>query len=110
MPCYTVNTMSVEFKAENRELLLESLKNLNATLFDSKDSNYIRFYFDKANMMINLKTNKIEAAGYAQSSFFDAVNKIKRSYARTVITTMAKKKKWAVRRRTDGNKLQLVKY
>jgi hypothetical protein len=88
MPCYEINTISVDFKAENMNHLETTLKNMG--LKYTKRGNVITI---GGVITINLDSSKVECP----SNYRDLVNKIKREYSKAVIEDLAKKKKWALK-------------
>ena len=95
MPCYEVNLVSVEFKAENKDLLFKAL-----------DSLFINFNFNEKykevtfrNGYIDLKNNEITC----ESTSF--ANSIKRAYSLKAIESIAKQKRWIMK--NNGNRIQL---
>jgi hypothetical protein len=103
MPCWEIRTMTVEFKAKNKTILLEALKNLN--LFAQEDRTGDLIFVESSDVIIDLKNQKVEC----RKSAFSLVNKIKVEYSKIAIFKAAKLRKWAVRMQQDKNKFQLVR-
>jgi hypothetical protein len=101
MPCYTVQLMTVEFRAESRELLLKALQRLNLRYVESETG--IRI--PDGNIFIDLKNKKVTMDQRASG----IVNGIKRSYSELAIEKMCAVKKWFIANR-QGNKLEIRRY
>jgi hypothetical protein len=101
MPCYEVNLMTVEFKAQNLEHLKKAL--------DAMKLRY-RVLGDQVIVdnlgTINLKTGRAEI----RSGYQGKLNELKREYSKVVIQEVARTKKWAFRTTPVKNKFQLAKY
>ena len=90
MPCYEVRTMSVEFKAENRQLLDAAIRNSNI-LVTGKNEGVIEFAYGK--IVLNTNTGIAEVQDRYQSK----LNEIKRNYSKECIKAAAKKMQWNVK-------------
>lgn len=99
MPCYEINTISVEFKAEHMEHLETALKATG--LAYTKNGDIITI---GGVITINLKNSSIECPG----NYMPLINKLKREYSKAVIEDIAKKKKWALK--SNGNQFTLRRY
>lgn len=89
MPCYQIRTMSVEFKADNRDLLDAALAALGWKVFEQFSGQLI---VGNGEIKINLKAGIAEVQIGAQSK----LNELKRAYARQSINAAAKKAGWQV--------------
>jgi len=99
MPCYEVRMMTVEFKAENRELLKKALDSLGWNITENEES----IHTDR--FTINLKTQKVTV----ESSNMYYVNELKKQYSLEAIKKVTSLKKWTLQ--TKGqNKYQAVRY
>lgn len=101
MPCWEIQTMSVDLIASNRDLLEQALKSLGYR--------YYRYGNDFEMGTMGIKGNKI------YSEDMDKVNEIRRAYSIEVIKVVAKKKKWSGTwkmsgKQATGNKVVLKKY
>lgn len=106
MPCWEINLMTVEFKIENIDLLLEILKELGYS-FNVSDS---RISFrDKQGRSYTIDT--INKRVTMERSGSKIINEIKRKYSKKVMENMAKRNRWAVRTNPSShNKYRLVRY
>lgn len=86
MPCFTVNTITVEFKAENRGLLDSALKKLGLDVFGDEGG------LDIIGTSIRLNLQ----SGTAQFSENERgmVNRIKRAYSQEVISLACRQRGW----------------
>jgi hypothetical protein len=89
MPYYQVRTMSVEFKAENRDLLDAALKALGWKVYEQFSGQLI---VGNGEIKINLKTGMAEVQVGSQAK----LNELKRAYSRQSINAAAKKAGWQV--------------
>lgn len=87
MPCYTMQTMSVEFKAESRELLIKALKSLGWGFNEAAHS----LYLDNG-IVLNLHTGRATIASYQQSK----LNELKRAYSYQALQRVAQKGRWTI--------------
>lgn len=100
MPCYEVRTMSVEFKAENKQLLDAAIRNSNV-LVTSKNNGVIEFAYGKIVLDTNTGIAKV------QDGFQDKLNELKRAYSKECIKAAAKKMQWAAK--MQGNQATITK-
>jgi len=101
MPCWEIQTMSVDLIASNRDLLEQALKSLGYQ--------YYRYGNDFEMGTMGIKGNKI----YGEN--MDKVNAIRRAYSIEVLKHVAKKKGWSGAwkmsgQNVTGNKVVLKKY
>ena len=100
MPCYEINTMSVEFKAKHKAILLLALKKLGYQTRENNQEQIITNIFS-----FNLKTQKVSyPRGYENQ-----INQIKRAYSQIVLEQVAKKRRWILKNKAE-NEFQLIKY
>jgi len=101
MPCYLVQTVSVVFKVENVDLLIQALRELDYVGQRNGDTLYVgAFTFDLVKGTVDYR----DRAGYA-----DKLNAIKRGYSYAAIDAVAKKRKW-IHKQTAENKGTLRRY
>ena len=98
MPCYTVQLISVEFKAANKELLLSALKKLNW-----------KYKIDK-NIITTNGINIDLKAQTAVSYDSNLINKLKREYSIEAIKKATTTKQWTMRKNKQENSFQVVRY
>jgi len=92
MPCYEVNLMNVQFKVENVELLLSSLKNSGQSVYRvGEDLVYIGSY-----TKINLREGTITGTD------MKFINSIKRGYSKEVVKVAAKRNKWILQTKGES--------
>ena len=101
MLCYQVNLLEVEFKANNKDAILDALKSIAKNIREV--SNAIYCYVDGYDVTIDFKGKRIITESIR------AANKVKRTYSQFVIKAIAKKKKWALKKK-KANKFQLRRY
>ena len=89
MPCYEVRTMSVEFKAENRQLLNQAIKAMNVLAMD--DNEGLRLWGGA--VVLNLKAG----TATVREGYQDQLNALKRQYSKECVKAAAKKMQWAVK-------------
>lgn len=93
MPCWEVNTISIEFNMKHKDLLLKTLEKLNFK-YSEYEKGTIYLYSDDVIMNLNNSTAKILN--------FDKYNKIKRKYSEIVLEEVCKKKKWILKKRGES--------
>lgn len=100
MPCWTVDTISVDFQAKYIDLILEAARSIGLTPYVEGQTILMNdlLYID-----LNNQTAKVADNDYR------TLNKLKRAYSKAVIETVAKKKRWAVQT-TGANKMRLRRY
>lgn len=101
MPCYEVRTMSVEFKAENRQLLDAAIRNSNILMVTRKDQGIIEFAYGK--IVLNTSTGVAQV----QDGYQEKLNELKRAYSKECIKAAAKKMQWAAK--MQGNQATITK-
>ena len=87
MPCYQVNTISVELKAADRDLLEQALRTLGLSFHRTRD--LVRVYAASGVIEITGDT----ASTTAQS--LPTLNRIRQQYSREVIKAASTKYRWA---------------
>jgi len=98
MPCYEVRTISVEFRAENRDVLDAAIKQLGWGA--------IRAFADRVTLpgiSLDLEAGRAEV----QEGFQGRLNELKRAYATEAVRAAAKKVRWSCKQ--QGQKLTVNK-
>ena len=103
MPCWTVNMISVEFSAKHLTLLMAAIKSMGLNGYYSPEDETIEV---EDQIVINLKNQTANVYG----DNFDALNRLKRAYSKTVIETVAKKRRWSVQTVGGENKMRLRRW
>lgn len=112
MPCYQVNTISVEFKVKHSDLLRQAIEALGWKMVaiaggSKKPTRLSVQYSGYRSLTINMQTGTAtfnEGQGGQK-----ALNKLKKEYSKQAIFKVAKQKKWIVKSKA-GNKFTLTKY
>jgi hypothetical protein len=107
MPCYEVNRMSVEFNAENEQILSKAIKALGFS--EAKTvGGWIRVAGSEAGRFcrITIKGNTAEIQNDAQS--VSMLNRLKRQYSKEIVSSIALKKGWTGAWKTTGAKQEVV--
>jgi hypothetical protein len=94
MPCYSVQTMSVEFVASNRDLLKKALQTLGWRFDEDGD----RIELPVQSITLDLLNRKAEVPAYAQGF----LNQLKRTYSLMAVTLAAQSKGWQMRQGSDA--------
>lgn len=101
MPCWTVNTISVDLKAADWELLKKAVASLGyVNVFVDEVSRRMTFIY--GGRTVTVERDKIIHAIGAES----VVTEIKRGYAQTVVKAAAERFRWGVKEAGE-NKLQI---
>jgi len=87
--------MTVEFKAENIDLLLKALDEAKIIYDYDKTYNIIRTRY--RGIIINLNNQKITC----RESDMVYVNQLKRKYSEVVLQEVAKKKRWLFKKQSE---------
>ena len=102
MVCWEVNTLSVEFKAKYKNVLLQALREMNLSWTESRSGVIWTSYFD-----IDLKNQKVK---YIQGQE-DRLSQLRMKYTEVATRAMTKKKRWIVKDNpNEANAYTLVKY
>lgn len=103
MPCWMVQTQSVEFQTKYKEVLFDALKSLGYEYRKETVSGYNELYLvnrykngKRSIFEIDLEKGKIIFPKYDFNDF-DAVNELKRAYAEMGVKKILKKKRWLVK-------------
>jgi len=94
MPCWEVRTMSVEFNAENRDMLDRAIAAVGETAIWT--GSIVSLYGGAIQIDTESKSARVRD-GYQNN-----LNELKRSYSREAVKTAAARAKWAVK--FDGNR------
>jgi hypothetical protein len=93
MPCYTAQTMSVSFKAQNIDLLLEALKNWQFR----RVGQIIRINTTGGEIDIDLASETATLRGANTTVLQSELNALKRAYSMEAIKVMTKKQHWTLK-------------
>lgn len=105
MPCYTVQTQSVELKTADPELLKLALKALNIKF---TEAGKILTLQTTAGQIV-LRNGQAEYSSYNADAAQKVVNQIKQAYSREAITKISKKYKFNLTNKT-GTTITLRRY
>ena len=103
MPCYVVQTQSVEFNAKNVDLIEDMLKANGLTYRISQNRTLVRVSFGYYSIDIDLARQ--EMTGQSQSN----MNELKRKYSEHILKVAAKKKGWVLKRKRGAQNQFLAK-
>lgn len=87
MPCYEVNLITVEFKAQNEGVLKAAAESLGYTFAKGSSAIYIQDKYGSTVVLIQ--------DGEAQSENKSAINSLKRAYSVETIKQASKSKGWS---------------
>lgn len=104
MPCWEVNTMSVEFSVKSITYLKLALEELGHNFVVQGDK--IMMGSGSSRITIDL----VEANATLGSRYQSTLNEIKRKYSEVVIKGVAKKKRWIIKEQQDANKFKLKRF
>lgn len=99
MPCWEVRNMSVEFRAENLELLKRALDAVGLA-YSVNDQTVTA-----GRIVLDLAAGKATFPSYAQAT----VNKLKQAYSVEAVKAAAKAKGWSVKAQSP-TKMQIVRW
>jgi hypothetical protein len=94
MPCYTVQTMSVTFKAQNAELLLEAVKSLGLRFTAGRKINITT---RSGRIIIDLDAETAELSGSSTTLVQNDLNELKRAYSMEALKVIARKQHWSLK-------------
>jgi len=103
MPCWTVNTVSVEFKAKYKDLLIKAVESIGIKSAYASGWYEERGMFCIKNLAINLETSEASIPNMAAN---DLLNKVRQAYTKVCIAELSKKKKFAIKLLAN-NKIRL---
>ena len=100
MPCYEVRTMSVEFKAQHKSLLMMALKNLGWNW--REENGKLNVSYD---IVIDLSNQQAEVPEGRRSQ--SKLNELKRAYSSAAISKVAKVNLW--QRKADNDQKGILR-
>ena len=95
MPCWTVQTMSVEFHVEHADLLAEALKKIGMVV--ARSANVFTVEAGPSTITIDLNTGRAEVPTGEQGR----LNAIRRAYSREAINRVARRNLWSNKTTSD---------
>ena len=98
MPCYEVRTMSVEFHAQHKSLLITALKNLGWNWREEKGK-----LFTSYDIEVDLEKQQANVPEGCQ----DQLNRLKRAYSSEAISKVAKVNLW--QRKADNDQKGILR-
>ena len=107
MPCYEINTVSVEFFMANIDFLLTALKELGYEVQLHNKFDYEKVLAGSGPVVIEF--DMVTGLAKVESKYQDKLNAVKRQYSKVVIAEVAKKKRWVLKE-MEVNKVQLRRY
>jgi len=99
MPCWTVNTVSVEFKAKYKDLLIKAIESIGIKAAYASGWYEERGKFCIKNLAIDLENG---TASIPNMQANDLLNKVRQAYTKVCIAEVSKKKKFAVKMLSNG--------
>jgi hypothetical protein len=90
MPCYTAQTMSVEFQAENTDLLLEALREMKIKY----RQHGMQLHLYGGSIVLDLQNQQAQLTGSDTTQLQKQLNKIKQGYSLQAIKTRCAKHHW----------------
>lgn len=95
MPCYQINTVTLAFKAKNKDLIMEVLKQMDVNPVEISRGNEVK------KISTTIGTFDLEAGTVETQDWnADRVNQFRVNYSHAVLYKAAAAKKWTVKRRT----------
>jgi hypothetical protein len=104
MACWTVQTMSVEFKIGNADFLKKAIANLGWAIVTQFDE-IIAVSNIRGTFVINLNKGMVNISTSMQSN----LNKLKQEYSKVIIEEVARKKRWALKKMAN-NQYEMRRY
>jgi len=95
MPCYEVRTMSVEFQAQHKGLLIKALTNLGWGFTEHADR--ITLTRENEGIEIDLRRQEAKLEEWQQSK----LNQLKRAYSSAALDRVAKMNMWTRKSETE---------
>lgn len=91
MPCYEVRTLSVEFKADNRQLLDAAIKAIGLQAYWHTE--------DRVDVGLgnNIILDLSSGGAKIRDGYQDKLNELKRAYSKECVKAAAKKAAWNVK-------------
>lgn len=94
MPCWEVQRMSVEFRADNRTLLEDAIRALGWGIVDSTATS-LTLHANGYELRLNLTTGQASIADVPEAQ--QRLNSLKRAYSRQAIQAAARRQGWRVK-------------
>ena len=102
MPCYQMNTVTMEIKAKNADMIIEVLEEMNLRPVPNQWRTRIQTNIGE----VDLNTGTFETQNYNS----DIVNQFRVEYSKKALKVAAKKNKWVVKKRAGKNKFVAKKW
>jgi hypothetical protein len=109
MPCYTIRTVSVEFKVGNIDLLKKAIENVGHKITTFSDQIVEFRHFDYGRVFIDLKNQTMTTKDFNDGQMSTLSNQIKRAYSECIIDEIAKRQKW-IKKKMGDNRYQLQRF
>jgi len=98
MPCYSIRTISVEFKVSNIDLLKKAIEKIEGTYLGNNEE-FLNFRTNDGRYVnINFKKETISSLNFTEKGLATFSNSIKRAYSEVVIDEVAKKNRWILQK------------
>lgn len=103
MPCWEVRTIEIAFQAKHKDLLQKAIDRMGYTgnSVVQIEDDYLKFGYEQ----IPLDDTPINV----DRRLSQTINTLKRSYSEVCIEEVAKKRKWALRKK-NSQSMKLVRY
>jgi len=109
MPCYSIRTISVEFKIGNVDLLKKAIEKMEGTYLGNNEE-FLNFRTNDGRYVnVNFKKETISSVNFTEKGLATFSNSIKRAYSEVVIDEVAKKQKW-IKKQMGQNHYQLQRF
>lgn len=106
MACWTIQTVSLEFKAEHKDFLMEAAVRLGLKAQYIDNLNIVRISGSFA-ADIYLKEQKV----VTNSFYATEVNKLRVEYSKVIVERVAQAKKWVLAKKNQqGTKMELKRF
>lgn len=109
MPCYTVQTMSVSFKAQNEDMLVAALNGHQDTRTWSfrKVGKMIEVQTNNGSITLDLAAETASLRGQDTSKLQADLNELKRAYSMEAVKVIARRQHWTLKTQ-PANKMKGV--
>ncbi len=101
MPCWEVRTIQIAFQAKHKDLLQKAIDRVGFDKSVRIDGDYLKFGYTR----IPLDGTPTEV----DQQLSQTLNTLKRNYSEVCIEEVARKKKWALRKK-NSQSMKLVRY
>ena len=108
MPCYTVITNTIEFKAENVNFLVKAIKAMGGTNIQIYETGISFIHKGRESIRISFKNSTISSQ-LDKNDLMTFSNSLKRAYSEQVIDEVARKNKW-IQKKLGENRYQLQRF